>query len=127
MDDPVASHFFRAAARGSLEFQLCSKCGYLRWPPTLQCPECLTFGGDWTPVPHDGAVWSFAVYDRAFNEAFRQDVPYVVALVELSAGPRLISNVVEIPPEDVSIGMRVTAVFVPFAADGALVKFKPAT
>jgi hypothetical protein len=76
-------------------------------------------------VSADGAVWSFGVYERAFIAAFEDAVPYVVALVELDAGPRLIANVVGVAPSEVAVGMRVTAVFEPFADDAALVNFGP--
>jgi uncharacterized OB-fold protein len=76
-------------------------------------------------VSHGGEVWSFGVYERAFSPAFADDIPYVAALVQLDAGPRLISNVVGIDPGDVVVGMRVSAVFEPFADDAALVKFRP--
>ncbi|MDX6470725.1 MAG: OB-fold domain, acyl-CoA-associated, partial [Gaiellaceae bacterium] len=58
--------------------------------------------------------------------AFEDAVPYVVALVELDAGPRLIANVVDIAPSDVAVGMRVTAAFEPFAEGAALVNFRAA-
>ena len=73
----------------------------------------------------EGAVWSFGVYERAFIAAFEDAVPYVVALVELDDGPRLIANVVGVAPSEVAVGMRVTAVFEPFADGAALVNFRP--
>jgi uncharacterized OB-fold protein len=126
LDDPVSAPFWREAAEGHLSFQRCSACGYLRWPAAALCPECWSRDAVWTPVSPDGAVWSFGVYERAFVTAFEGAVPYVVALVELDAGPRLIANIVDIAPSDVVVGMRVTAVFEPFAADAALVNFRAA-
>jgi uncharacterized OB-fold protein len=120
--DPV---FWAEASSGRLSFQRCSDCGYLRWPPAALCPECWSANADWTPVEHGGSVWSFGVYEQAFDAAFEDAVPYVVALVELDAGPRLIGNVVGVAPERVAVGMRVSAVFERFADDGALVTFGP--
>jgi uncharacterized OB-fold protein len=124
LDDPVSAPFWREAAQGRLSFQRCSVCGYLRWPAASLCPECWSPRAEWAPVSHDGEVWSFGVYERAFSAAFESDVPYVVALVQLDAGPRLIGKVVDVVPADVTVGMRVTAAFEAFADDAALVNFR---
>lgn len=125
LDDPVASPFWKEAATGRLAFQRCRGCGYLRWPPATLCPECWTPHADWTPVSPEGSVWGFAVYERAFSPGFERDVPYVVALVELDAGPRLVSRLVGVDPGAAAVGTRVTARFEPFAAGAALVQFGP--
>ena len=122
MDD-IDPTFWTEAAAGRLSFQRCADCGYLRWPTAALCPECWSHAAQWEPVEHGGTVWSFGVYERAFDPAFESAVPYVVALVELDAGPRMITNVVGVPPEKVAVGMRVSAVFEPIAGDAALVVF----
>lgn len=127
LEDPTSAPFWQTAAKEEVRFQKCSSCGYLRWPPADICPECWSPNAEWTIVSNDGEVWSFGVYERAFSKAFEDDVPYVVALIQLDAGPQMISNVVDIDPADVTVGMRVTAVFEPFAdGEAALVKFRPA-
>jgi uncharacterized OB-fold protein len=126
LDDPVSAPFWREAAEGRLSFQRCGDCGYLRWPPAALCPECWSRRADWETVEPNGEVWSFGVYERAFDPAFDDLIPYVVALVELDAGPRLICNIVGVALDEVEIGMRVTAVYERFAPDAALVNFRPA-
>ncbi|MES1246618.1 MAG: OB-fold domain-containing protein [Actinomycetota bacterium] len=118
MTDDLDETFLAEAAAGRLSFQRCGACGHLRWPAGALCPECWSPSFAWEAVEHGGSVWSFGVYDRAFDPAFEDKVPYVVALVELDAGPRLIGNVVGVAPEDVIVGMRVAAVF-----DDGLVQF----
>jgi uncharacterized protein len=125
LEDPDSATFWREAGQGRLSFQKCSQCGYLRWPPAPICPECWSEVAEWTPVSPEGEIWSFGVYERAFSKAFEGDIPYVVALVSLDAGPQMISNIIDIAPEDVTVGMRVTAVYEPFDSDAALVKFRP--
>jgi len=125
LDDPVSAPFWKAAGEGRLSFQRCAKCGYLRWPAAAICPQCWSPDAEWTDVEPTGEVWSFGVYDRAFSGAFEDDVPYVVALVSLDAGPQMISNVVDIDPGDLTVGMRVTAAYEPFGDGAALVKFRP--
>ena len=59
------------------------------------------------------------------RDIYAQDVPYVVALVELVEGVRIPSNIVECTPEDISAGMPVKVVFRPVTADITLPLFEP--
>ena len=70
-----------------------------------------------------GRVFSFVVYRRTYHPAM--PAPYVVALVELDEGPRLISNIVGCAPEDVAIDMPVEVCFEE-AGDFRLPRFAPA-
>jgi uncharacterized OB-fold protein len=76
-------------------------------------------------VPGTGTIWSYAIYEHAYHEAFKAELPYNVALVELDAGPRLITNIVGIPNEEIEIGMRVQAEFQDAAGGVTLVRFRP--
>lgn len=120
----VSAPFWEAAREQRLRLQRCDTCGYVRWPPAATCPECLAQGGTWTDLAPHGTVWSYCVYDHCYDEAFRDAIPYVVALVELDDGPRIISNVLA-PPDAVEVGMAVEAAFVPAGEDAALLRFRP--
>lgn len=125
-DGPADRHqreFQRQGRDGRLRFQRCVGCGYLRHPPAGICPECLGGEATWVTDPGAGQVWSFCVYRRAFHPAFAALVPYVVALVELDSGPRLVTNVVDLPPEQVRVGLRGRAVPHPLPGGGSLVCF----
>jgi uncharacterized OB-fold protein len=86
---------------------------------------CLAPGGDWETVDGAGTVWSVAVYEHAFHPAFRDELPYVCALVELDAGPRLVSRLVDVAPDGRGIGLRVRPVFHEVAPRTTLVWFAP--
>jgi uncharacterized OB-fold protein len=66
------------------------------------------------------------VVGRAASKAFEPDIPYVIAWVDLDEGPRMITNVVNCPVEDVKLGMKVTVTFDQSSKDVWLPKFKPA-
>jgi hypothetical protein len=121
---PLSERFWRAAREGRLEFQKCDECEFIRWPPSPVCPECLATAASWVEVAPRGSIWSYCVYEHCYDETFRDALPYVVALVELDAGPRLITNVVA-PPQDIRVGMAVDAVFEVVADDAAVVRFRP--
>lgn len=91
----------------ALMFQHCDRCGFVRYPPAPVCPECLGRLFRWRPDSGLGTVWSYCIYHRAFDPAFTPALPYNVALVELDSGPRLISNVLDVAAEDLSVGLRV--------------------
>ena len=78
-----------------------------------------------------GEVYSFTVIrqvvGRAASKAFEPDIPYVIAWVDLDEGPRLITNVVGCPVEDVKLGMKVTVQFDKASEKIWLPKFKPAS
>lgn len=123
--DDVSDPHWRAARARRLEMQRCERCSGIRWPPAPLCPACLTTGGEWTKLSGSGRIWSLAVYHRAFHPSFAEVVPYVVALIELSEGPFMISNVVGADPSSVRIGQPVEALFEPIDEERALVKFIP--
>jgi uncharacterized OB-fold protein len=64
-----------------------------------------------TDVSGRGKVYSFVTFHRVYHPAFEGDVPYVVALIELEEGPRLLSNIVDVAPEDVRCEMPVEVTF----------------
>jgi hypothetical protein len=119
--------FWDAARAGTLAMQRCSACGHLRYPISPVCPRCLSPEFAWTPLSGTGTVLSYVIFDRAYNPAWASRVPYNVALVQLAEGPRMFSNVVGIPNEQIRVGMPVRISFetVP-GSDLAIPRFGPA-
>ena len=114
-------------ADGGLQFQRCENCGYTRFPVASICPECLNASFSWVADSGHGTVWSYCIYHRAFDAAFRPAVPYNVALIELDSGPRLISNVLGIARDALSVGLRVVGSGVEVSPGRRLVYFRPST
>ena len=119
--------FWDATSRGELLLQRCGDCGAHRFPPSVLCPECSSTAADWRPVSGRGKVYSFVIFHRAYHPAFADDVPYAVACIELEEGPRLMSNIVGIPPDEVRCDMPVAVVFEKITDDISLPKFRPAS
>jgi hypothetical protein len=71
-------------------------------------------------------VYSFTVIRQNFSRSFRHLIPYVVALVDLDEGPRVMTNLVGIDPDDVRIGMRVRVRFEAVSEDASIPLFEPA-
>jgi uncharacterized OB-fold protein len=81
----------------------------------------------WTPSPGKGKIFSFGVYHRVYQKGFEAEVPYVLAVVQLEEGPRLISNVVGCAPEQLRCDMSVEVFFEDVTEDMTLYKFRLAT
>ena len=73
-----------------------------------------------------GTVYSFTVTHQNQAPGFREELPYVLAVVELAEGPRLMTNIVECAPDAVRIGMPVEVVFDDVTPEVTLPKFRPA-
>ena len=117
--------YWEAVKRHELRMQRCPACGHVRFPPAKFCPECLEENDAWAPLSGRGTVWSFGIYEHVFHRAFAGDIPYNVALVELAEGPRLITTIVGIPNESITIGMPVEAVYDDVTDEVTLLKFRP--
>lgn len=120
---PVSAPFWSAARSHRFVLQRCAACGHVRWTPSPICPECLGEEARWEEQPTGGTVWGAAAYHRALYPAFEQDVPYVVALVELDAGPRMLGRVVEAPIEEDLVGARVSVTYLDLTPKVTLVGF----
>lgn len=121
---PVSEPFWAGVRRGELLVQRCRRCDRHQLYPRVLCARCWHRELDWVPASGEGRVATCTVVHRPGHPAWADRVPYVLALVELAEGPRLMTNVVGVAPEEVRVGMPVTAVF--RACDGtALVRFAP--
>ena len=115
--------FWDGCKDGRLLIQRCDGCGTLRHPPRPMCPQCRSL--DWTAIEASGrgTVYSF-VMPRHPAMPFLDD-DYIVALIELEEGTRLVSNLVDVAPENAAIGMPVRVRFDAFDGDVVLPMFVP--
>jgi uncharacterized OB-fold protein len=109
----VTQRFWSSCADGHFEFQHCRSCGHRQFPPRLACTACHGMDLDWQQASGRGTIYSFTVVHRAPLEAFKADVPYVIAIVELEEGVRAMMNVRVPDPTSVTIGMPVVIFFEP--------------
>lgn len=103
--------YWDAARREELVIQFCGDCEHRPFPPRAHCPECGAGDLEWRSVAGTGTVYSFTVAHRPPHPVFAGQCPLVIAIVELTEGPRLMSNVVDCDPAEVHVGMALTATF----------------
>ncbi len=109
--DPDAAPYWEGVAKGELRYQWCMSCGRAFFFPRTVCPHCLSKELEWRKSRGLGQVYAFTVVHRAPDAAFAQRVPYVVAMVDLEEGFRMMSSVVSCSPDAVRVGMEVSLVF----------------
>lgn len=114
-----------AAAEGRLLIQRCAACGTHQFYPRVHCTHCGAGTPEWVEASGRGSVHTFSVVHRNGMPGWRDEVPYVVAVIELSEGPRIMTNVVDCDPGDVSVDMPVQVTFVE-QGEQTLPKFRPA-
>ena len=108
---PESLPFWQAAKENRLLLPRCNHCGRYFFPPSQRCRHCLSKDIAWAESKGTGRIYSFVVYHRSYHPAFEADIPYVVAIVELDEGVRLLSNIVGTPPENVRCDQRVRVIF----------------
>ena len=118
--------FWEGCRQHVFRIQKCGDCGHLRWPPAFLCPNCLSKNTQWITASGRGTVYSYSVYHVAFDPAFQEDLPYVVALVALEEGPHILSNIVGCDPHKVICDMPVEVIWNEATESVTLPKFRPA-
>lgn len=111
--------------RGQLLIQMCGRCNEYQFYPRGICANCWSEDIQWITASGKGSVWTFTVTYQNRTPGFAQDVPYVLALVELEEGVRMFTNIVECDPGEVTIGMPVEVTFVRATAEVSIPYFKP--
>jgi uncharacterized protein len=112
--------FWQACAQGKLIYQRCADCGRAQFPPRNRCSHCHADALAWHESARLGAIHTFTVVHRAPTTAFKSMLPYVIALIDLDEGFRMMMNLHTARPELLSIGDRVGVVFEPAAGDWPL-------
>lgn len=105
--------FWEAAKEHRLVGASCADCGKFRMPPTPFCPNCQSQGLNWVNLPGTGTVYSYSSVTRAIMPEMEESLPYITAVIALdeAGGTRLISNVVDIPIDQVHVGLKVRVVW----------------
>ena len=104
--------------------QRCISCSSYVFYPRYLCPVCGANNLEWVRASGRGTVFTYTVAFRPTHPAFADLVPYVIAVVELEEGPKMTTNIVNVEPALVAIGMEVEATFED-VGEVALVHFRP--
>jgi uncharacterized OB-fold protein len=112
--------FFDAAEQGKFLIKRCTACGEAHWYPRSMCPFCHSDQTVWEESPGEGVVYSFSIMRKSPSG------PYALAYVTLDEGPNVLTNVVDVAPDDLKIGMRVKVKLQPTEGGPPVPVFVPA-
>ncbi|QQZ10162.1 Zn-ribbon domain-containing OB-fold protein [Heyndrickxia vini] len=116
--------YWDAADRHELVVQKCQSCGEYAHPPGPSCAKCGSSELSWENFGNDinGTVYSFIVSYRAFLPGFQDDLPLIIAIVELEDAPqvKIIGNILDCSPKCVEIGMKVKMTWKQLSDDRAI-------
>ncbi|MGH3958586.1 Zn-ribbon domain-containing OB-fold protein [Mycobacterium sp.] len=121
---PDTEFFWTGLREHKLLIQRCTGCAALRNPPRPMCPTCRSVAWDAIESSGHGSVYSYVLPHEPRFPFF--DYPYIVVLVELAEGVRLVSNLCDTAPADVTVGMSVEVCYRTFDNDLVLHQFRPA-
>lgn len=118
--------FWDAAKEHKLTLKKCSKCGNIDHPPYLYCTNCMADEHEWIEASGKAKLVAYAINEFGVPFPFWEDLPYVVAMIDLPEGPRMISNIVECDQDKLENGMDLEVVWDDVSEDISLPKWKPA-
>jgi uncharacterized protein len=123
---PWSKPFWEGTKAHKLLIQECKECGQKIFYPRKFCPECWSADLTWSEASGRAKIFSCSTTLAGVEERFEADLPFVLALVDLEEGIRMMTNIVNCNPEEVRIGMDVEVVFEDVTDEITLPKWKPA-
>jgi uncharacterized OB-fold protein len=123
--DGWTAPYWEAAQREQLAVPRCRDCGTFRFPPWPFCPECRSQDTEWVALSGRASVFSFSVVRGLPGQP---ELLLVAAVVEFPDAPgvHLVTNLVDVDPDEVTIGMPVDVMFVDIADGWKLPVFRAA-
>ncbi len=117
--------FWDGCRRGELLIQKCIGCGEYQFYPRGICANCWSTDIEWVKTSGKGKIWAFTVTYQNRTPGFAEEVPYVVALVELEEGVKMFTNVIGCDPKEVRADMPVEVTFVHATDQISIPYFRP--
>lgn len=127
--DRLTQPFWDAAAEDRLVVPRCTSCGTFRLPPFPLCHVCQAEGTEWIELPGTATVWSYTVVHHPLHPDLAAVCPYVSGVVELDGtqgeGARMLVNIVDCDPAEITMGSRVAVVFDHIEGELPTPRFRP--
>jgi uncharacterized protein len=125
---PEARPYWDGLKQEKLLLPKCGDCGHVFWYPRVLCPHCHSRHITWIQSRGRGKLYAFEITHQSFNPAMKVPPPYVLAMVELAEGPRLLSNLINVAPDPkvIHCDMPVEVVFSKLTDEITLPLFQPA-
>ena len=122
--DGTSGEFYQYCKNHELRFQRCMKCGKWRHVPRDMCAECGSWDWEWAKSSGRGKLFTWTVVTLPMHPAFKEEVPYAVCLIDMEEGPRVVSRIVDVAPQDLRMGLPVEVIFDAVTPEVTLPRFR---
>jgi uncharacterized OB-fold protein len=123
---PVSRPFWDALAEHRVLIQYSPSAGRYVFYPRLLSPGTLVDDLEWREVSGEGVLYTYTVAERPTAPPWADSLPQLLAIVELDEGPRLSTELVNVDPAVLAVGMRVNPVFVDYPEHGVtMLRYEP--
>jgi uncharacterized OB-fold protein len=121
--DSDSRPYWEGLMQGELRVQRCNACSRAVFYPRAICPHCFSDQLSWIVASGKGTIYSYTVPHQAFG-AFAAEVPFIVAIVELEEGVRMMTRIIDTLREHVRVGAPVQVTFEPVGEQFTLPYFR---
>ena len=125
---PESKPYWDGLKEGKLMLPRCGACKQAFFYPRVVCPKCHSRDISWVQATGRGTLHAFGIGHQSFNKAFKMPPPYVLAMVQLDEGPKMMTNLVNVvaDPAVITCDMPVQVVFHKVTDDVTVPLFEPA-
>jgi uncharacterized OB-fold protein len=123
---PITQPFWDALRQERVVLQRCGACDSWVYYPRARCPRCLSGDLTWHEVSGRAHLFSYTITHQPTTYQFADEMPQIIAIVELDEGVRLTTTLVGVEHRDLSIGLKLVPEF-DHGDDGlTLLRYTPA-
>ena len=125
LQSPAAIPFWKGLQEETVLLQQCDECSHWVFYPRNHCPRNLGNSLTWREVSGEGVLYSYTVARQPTAPHFADEVPQLLAMVELKEGVRMTSTIVGVDPNELKVGMPLVPYFDHVTKDVTLLRFTP--
>ncbi len=122
----ISKPYWDAAQREEFLLQRNKKTGNYFFIPRELASDDFSPDLEWVKASGKGEIVTFSIAKSPLFESYATELPYVVAIIKLSEGPQMMSNIINCNPEDVHVGMKVKVTFEERKDGFKIPQFEPA-
>jgi uncharacterized protein len=121
----VTAPYWNGLKEGRIRIQHCLECGGWVFYPRSHCNHCLADRLEWREVTGDATLYTFTIARQPTSPHFADDVPQLLAVIELAGGIRMTTTLVDVDEADIRVGMKLEPCFDRASDDVTLLRFRP--
>ncbi|MCY3884418.1 MAG: OB-fold domain-containing protein [Gammaproteobacteria bacterium] len=123
LQTPAATPFWKGLQDETVRLQQCDGCSHWVFYPRNHCPRCLESSLTWRDVSGEATLYSFTIARQPTAPHFADEVPQLLAIVELKEGVRMTSTLIHVEPEELRVGLPLEPYFDHVSNEVTLLRF----